>query len=249
MVHLYNSFVTVNDIRSFVGRYCSSVSVGEKICGRYGIWNGKGRYLVRLKVEPMVPGGLLHPPGSFAIGPHQGFLHYPGQPLYCRWCGVLGSRGVGKGVPYANWRATQWQNVTQQIPAAFAEVKNIVSTLPSRRGTLQACPQKSWRLQVCSKRSARQGGDGSERIRAVKMGREGDPHGANVWSPTSWAEALKSLGAPSSLAQPEWAVAEPEDGLEKGDFGQEMEGRAVPSKGWQTRQAETTSEDRRPKRS
>lgn len=45
---------------------------------------------MKLKVDPAVPGGLLHPPGSFAIGPHRGFLHYPGQPLYCRRCGAFG---------------------------------------------------------------------------------------------------------------------------------------------------------------
>uniref|UniRef100_A0A9J7YLV6 CCHC-type domain-containing protein n=1 Tax=Cyprinus carpio carpio TaxID=630221 RepID=A0A9J7YLV6_CYPCA len=36
------------------------------------------------------PGGLIHPPGSFFIGSNRGFLHYPGQPLYCRRCGARG---------------------------------------------------------------------------------------------------------------------------------------------------------------
>ncbi|KAK3566631.1 hypothetical protein QTP86_001690 [Hemibagrus guttatus] len=89
-VHLYNPFVADEDIRAFLGRYCSSVAAGERIRGRFGIWNGKRRFLARLKVDPSSPGGLLHPPGSFTIGPHRGYLHYPGQPLYCRRCGALG---------------------------------------------------------------------------------------------------------------------------------------------------------------
>lgn len=50
--------------------------------------------MVRLKVDPEAPGGLRHPPGSFALGPHKGFLHYPGQPIYCRRCGALGHTKV-----------------------------------------------------------------------------------------------------------------------------------------------------------
>ncbi|KAK3545367.1 hypothetical protein QTP70_005979 [Hemibagrus guttatus] len=89
-VHLYNPFVADEDIRAFLGRYCSAVAAGERIRGRFGIWNGKRRFLARLKVDPSSPGGLLHPPGSFTIGPHRGYLHYPGHPLYCRRCGALG---------------------------------------------------------------------------------------------------------------------------------------------------------------
>lgn len=32
----------------------------------------------------------MHPPGSFFIGSNRGFLHYPGQPVYCRRCGAQG---------------------------------------------------------------------------------------------------------------------------------------------------------------
>uniref|UniRef100_A0A9J8BCD9 CCHC-type domain-containing protein n=1 Tax=Cyprinus carpio carpio TaxID=630221 RepID=A0A9J8BCD9_CYPCA len=35
-------------------------------------------------------GGLVHPPGTFFIGSNRGFLHYPGQPVYCRRCGAQG---------------------------------------------------------------------------------------------------------------------------------------------------------------
>ncbi|KAK3545149.1 hypothetical protein QTP70_001571 [Hemibagrus guttatus] len=90
MVHLYNPFVADEDIRIFLQRFCSSVSSGERVRGRFRIWNGKRRFLAKLRVDPLAPGGLLHPPGGFSIGPHRGFLHYPGQPLYCRRCGALG---------------------------------------------------------------------------------------------------------------------------------------------------------------
>ncbi|KAK3566555.1 hypothetical protein QTP86_000618 [Hemibagrus guttatus] len=89
-VHVYNPYVTDKDIRAFLGRYCASVSAGEKFKGCFGIWNGKRRFLIKLKMDPASPGGLLHNPGSFAIGPNRGFLHYPGQPLSCWKCGAAG---------------------------------------------------------------------------------------------------------------------------------------------------------------
>lgn len=81
-VHLYNPFVADEDIKAFLGRYCSSVSAGEKIRGQFGVWNRKRRLLVRLRVDPAVPGGLLHPQAVLPLGLR--FLFYPGQPLYCR---------------------------------------------------------------------------------------------------------------------------------------------------------------------
>lgn len=89
-VHMYNPFVADKDVQAFLSRYCSSVSAGVKMRGRFGIWNGKRRFLARLKVDPTAPGGLLHPPRSFAIGPDRGYLYYPGQPQYCCGCGSLG---------------------------------------------------------------------------------------------------------------------------------------------------------------
>lgn len=80
VVHLYNPFVADEDIRVFLAWYCITVSEGEKVRGWFGIWNGKHRFLAKLWVDPAVPGGLLHPPGSFSIGPHRSYLHYPASP-------------------------------------------------------------------------------------------------------------------------------------------------------------------------
>lgn len=44
---------------------------------------------MKLRADPALPGGLVHPPGSFFIGSNRGFLRYPGQPVYCRRCGAL----------------------------------------------------------------------------------------------------------------------------------------------------------------
>lgn len=45
---------------------------------------------MKLRADPESPDGLVHPPGSFFIGSNKGFLHYPGQPVYCRKCGAQG---------------------------------------------------------------------------------------------------------------------------------------------------------------
>ncbi len=75
----------------FLARYCETVKGGgERLKDRFGIWTGKLRYLVKLRADPGLPGGLVHPPGSFFIGSNKGFLHYPGQPVYCRKCGAQG---------------------------------------------------------------------------------------------------------------------------------------------------------------
>ncbi len=89
-IHLYNPFVEDGDVLAFLARYCETVKGGERLKDRFGIWTGKRRYLVKLRPDKATPGGLAHPPGSFFIGSNRGFLHYPGQPVYCRRCGVQG---------------------------------------------------------------------------------------------------------------------------------------------------------------
>lgn len=89
-IHLYNPFVEDGDVLTFLARYCETVKGGERMKDRFGIWTGKRRYLVKLRTDKTSPDGLVHPPGSFFIGSNRGFLHYPGQPVYCRRCGVQG---------------------------------------------------------------------------------------------------------------------------------------------------------------
>ncbi len=89
-IHLYNPFVEDGDVLAFLSRYCETVKGGERLKDRFGIWTGKRRYLVKLRPDKAAPGGLVHPPGSFFIGSNRFFLHYPGQPVYCRRCGVQG---------------------------------------------------------------------------------------------------------------------------------------------------------------
>lgn len=89
-VQVYNPFVEDGDVLTFIARYCEAVRGGEHLKYRFGIWNEKRRYMVKLKLDSSVPGSVLHPPGSFSIGPNRGFLYYPGQPLYCWRCGGQG---------------------------------------------------------------------------------------------------------------------------------------------------------------
>ncbi|KAG1928992.1 hypothetical protein F2P79_023214 [Pimephales promelas] len=89
-VHIYNPFVEDGDVLAFIARYCETVRGGERLRDRHGIWNGKRRYLVKLRLDPSTAGSVVHPPGSFSIGSNRGFLYYPGQPVYCRRCGEKG---------------------------------------------------------------------------------------------------------------------------------------------------------------
>lgn len=75
---------------TFLARYCETVKGGEHLKDHFGIWTGKRRYLVKLRVDLASPGGLFHPTGSFFIGSNRGFLHYPGRTVYCRRCGAQG---------------------------------------------------------------------------------------------------------------------------------------------------------------
>ncbi len=89
-IHLYNPFVEDGEVKAFLQRHCDALKGGERVRDRFGIWTGKRRFFVKLRVDPSVPGNLVHLPGSFSIGPNRGFLYYPGQPMYCRRCGGEG---------------------------------------------------------------------------------------------------------------------------------------------------------------
>ena len=89
-IHLYNPFVEDAEVMTFLERHCEAVKGGERVRDRFGIWTGKRRFFVKLRVDSAVPGSLVHLPGSISIGPNRGFLYYPGQPVYCRRCGGEG---------------------------------------------------------------------------------------------------------------------------------------------------------------
>lgn len=148
-VHMYNPYVEDDVIRAFLGRYCSSVSAGEKVRGRFGIWNGKRRFLVRLRVDPAGTGGLLHPPGSFAIGPHRGFLHYPGQPLYCRRCGALGHSKEACSGKHCRFCGSDQHGAAEcGAPKACSlcgSQGHLFRSCPSRRGTYASLFQDEYR--------------------------------------------------------------------------------------------------------
>ncbi|MGL6081714.1 MAG: hypothetical protein ACRC4N_04345, partial [Gammaproteobacteria bacterium] len=89
-IHLYNPFVEDGEVVTFLERHCEAVKGGERVRDRFGIWTGKRRFFVKLRVDPSISGCLVHIPGSFSIGPNRGFLYYPGQPTFCRRCGGEG---------------------------------------------------------------------------------------------------------------------------------------------------------------
>lgn len=88
--HIYNPYVADQDVEASLRRYCEELKGGTRLRDDLGIWNGKSRYVAKLREKPGSPGESVHPPGTFSIGPNRGFLSSPGQPLYCRRCGGLG---------------------------------------------------------------------------------------------------------------------------------------------------------------
>ncbi|MBN3326514.1 ZCHC3 protein, partial [Atractosteus spatula] len=63
---------------------------GMKLLDAEGILTGKRWYLVWLRPNALEDGGVVDPPGYFAIGPSRGFLFYPGKPMFCRKCSGQG---------------------------------------------------------------------------------------------------------------------------------------------------------------
>ncbi|XP_078387188.1 uncharacterized protein LOC144668732 [Cetorhinus maximus] len=88
MVHVYNPFVPVADVVTFLTRYFDKVGSGTEIRDDLGIWTGKRLFKVTLKTDGK--GAIFHPPSSFAIGGNRGYLVYAGQPKHCRSCGKAG---------------------------------------------------------------------------------------------------------------------------------------------------------------
>uniref|UniRef100_W5N4P4 CCHC-type domain-containing protein n=1 Tax=Lepisosteus oculatus TaxID=7918 RepID=W5N4P4_LEPOC len=86
IIHMYNPHVP-DDIVTFLRRFVDVQGGGQKVVDEERIWTFKRRYLVRLRQSPTTPGGVLHPPANFTIGPNRGYLIYSGQPQTCRRCG------------------------------------------------------------------------------------------------------------------------------------------------------------------
>lgn len=89
-VHVFNPFTDMNMIHAFLLLYCSTVRGGEKQKNRYGLYNSKSKYWVRLKPDSDGIGGVRHPPANFTVGGFRGFLNYVGQPRFCRGCFQFG---------------------------------------------------------------------------------------------------------------------------------------------------------------
>lgn len=87
-VHMYNPFVPVEEIATFLLCFCATVRGGGKVLNPYGMWNAKRRFFVRFKRDGA--GDKVFSPAVFQIGPHRGFLFFAGQPQQCHKCGSLG---------------------------------------------------------------------------------------------------------------------------------------------------------------
>ncbi|CAH2327940.1 hypothetical protein XELAEV_18042324mg [Pelobates cultripes] len=86
VIHMYNPFVTDEEIMVFLQRYCSVVAKPVKLVNMFGVYNGKRKVFVTLRPDPSEVSGLKHPPQNFSIGGNRGYLYYPGQPMFCRNC-------------------------------------------------------------------------------------------------------------------------------------------------------------------
>lgn len=89
-VHIYNPWVSEEATRYFLARYVTVLTSMGDIKDVLGIWTGKRQFRVMLKEDPNGYDGFCHPPATFTIGSHRGFLVYGGQPLYCRQCASYG---------------------------------------------------------------------------------------------------------------------------------------------------------------
>ncbi|MBN3314331.1 ZCHC3 protein, partial [Atractosteus spatula] len=89
-VFVFDPFVSEEDIDGFLNEFVLLQGKGERELDSEGVWTGKRIYWMRLRFGGTEEGGVLHPPAFFEIGTERGYLVYPGQPLACRKCGVLG---------------------------------------------------------------------------------------------------------------------------------------------------------------
>ncbi|MBN3324692.1 ZCHC3 protein, partial [Atractosteus spatula] len=89
-VHMFNGNVPESIVSIFLKRFVDLQGEGKKVMDEENVWTAKWRYMARFRTCLMTPGGVLHPPATFTIGPNRGYLMYPGQPKTCRRCGQEG---------------------------------------------------------------------------------------------------------------------------------------------------------------
>ena len=85
-VHMYNPFVTAEEIKGFLSKYGEVISSPRKIIDLMGFWTGRTSFQMLLKMDPAGFDGLVHPPAFFNIGADRGFCFYSRQPQFCRRC-------------------------------------------------------------------------------------------------------------------------------------------------------------------
>ncbi|KAK3567289.1 hypothetical protein QTP86_016304, partial [Hemibagrus guttatus] len=235
-VHLYNPFVADEDIRAFLGRYCSSVAAGERIRGRFGIWNGKRRFLARLKVDPEEHLYRYCPARkkTFAedpeeVGPHSGGQQVGAGPAQ-RGAEPQGAVRVAELVAEPPGQPDQEQRAAEDthVPPQEAEASEVEGGLLD-----EARPSEAATSDLLS--------SGLE----LELEPSIQP---SAWTPMSWADALEGLEEMPGPARPDWSSMEFSDIVEQGGSPQESEeGGARPAEG-QTRPAEGVPEERNPKR-
>uniref|UniRef100_W5NLU7 CCHC-type domain-containing protein n=1 Tax=Lepisosteus oculatus TaxID=7918 RepID=W5NLU7_LEPOC len=92
ILHMFDPFMPDCDVTTFLRRYVEVQEPPKLIIDRRRVWTGKRQYRVELRKDPRSPGGLAHPPATFAIGTGRGYLYYGNQPVFCRKCREYGHR-------------------------------------------------------------------------------------------------------------------------------------------------------------
>ena len=85
-VHMYNPYVTCEQIVAFLSAYGDVFPGSRKVMDLLGFWTGRTQFHVLLKADPNGIEGMAHPPAFFNIAADRGFLFYNRQPQFCRKC-------------------------------------------------------------------------------------------------------------------------------------------------------------------
>ncbi|KAK3520913.1 hypothetical protein QTP86_016826 [Hemibagrus guttatus] len=209
-------------------------------------------------MDPASPGGLLHSPGSFALGPNRGFLHYPGQPLSCWKCGAAGHTKeacTGRRCRLCG---------SEEHQAAECSTPKTCSLCGSEKHLFRQCPSRKGTFASLFSGGARNNGGGSGGAGWCPAGgkaiRGGSGRHCDICGPLAsfggdhhrgGLEILEGQQETPRAVQPDWALMDFSDGLEEeGESEQELDrvGEAGRPKGGQIRATDLTADDRVPKR-